>query len=305
MEEYIFLSSDGKTNIHCVSWETEVKPKAVLLIVHGMCEYIERYSDFASTLAKEGYYVAGHDHLGHGKSIINEENFGFFGGKEGNSYLLSDIENHFNLLKEKFPDVPIFILGHSMGSFLARQFICDERIKLNGAIIMGTGVQSGFNLAFGNFATNLLSVPLGWKFRSNMIQQLAFGLYLRKIKNPRTKSDWLTKDESIVDEFLSKKECTFVFTLNGFHEMFKSIKAAQDINLIRKIPDELPLFMVSGDEDPVGDYRKGVNKAFNLYKSAKKNIRLKIYQGDRHEILNELDRVVVYNDIMNFIDESI
>lgn len=306
MSEYYFKSSDKKTKIHCVSWEPAKHPKAVLFIVHGMCESIMRYNDFASSLAKEGYLVAGHDLLGHGKSINDPKDYGYFADKNGNKILLRDIDIHIDHLREKYPDLPVVMLGHSMGSFLTRQYIYKHGEKLNGVIIMGTGVISRFILSPALLIIKGLARKYGWRHRSDFVQTVGFGSYNKRIKNSKTSYDWLTKDEKIVQKFSQSPENNFIFTLNGFYEMFRSMIDSGNMENISRIPKDLPIFLCSGDEDPVGDYGKGVERAFTLYKHANiKNIKLKLYKGDRHEILNELDRVVVYNDIMNWIDSVI
>lgn len=301
MSDYTFKSADGKTTIHCASWEPEGEIKAALLIVHGMCEFIERYDDFAKYLAKNGIYVAGHDHIGHGQSINSRNDWGYF-GNNGNEILLKDIDTHVDLVKSKLEGVPLVIMGHSMGSFLTRQYICEKSEKLNAAIIMGTGGKPAIVLSFGKALTGLLSKVMGDHHRSNLIQLIAFGTYLKRIKNPKTTSDWLTKDENILKEYRELDACMFTFTVNGFNQMFKSIGLAQDPNLIKKIRKDLPLFFVAGDADPVGDYGKGVRDAVALYISAGiKEVKCKLYENYRHEIINEIGKEVPYEDIKDYI----
>lgn len=303
MSSYIFTSSDKKTTIHCRSYEPSSEPKAVLLIVHGMCEYIERYEDFAKYLTGYGIYVAGHDHIGHGHSINTEDDWGFF-GKDGNKHLLKDIDTHVDLLREKFPNLPLVIMGHSMGSFLTRQYLSRKSEKLNAAIIMGTGTQPNALLMFGRSLAGVLSKTKGDHYRSNLIQQIGFGGFLKRIENPETSMDWLTHDREIIDSYTTDPACDFKFTVNGFAEMFKSMLLSQDVNRIKNIRKDLPMFFVAGDEDPVGQYGDGVKKAMDLYKKAGiQNIKCKLYKNMRHEILNEVDRAVPYQDIKDYILE--
>ena len=303
-KEFNFLSKDNKTNIQAFEYIPEKKVKAVLQISHGMVEFIDRYDDFASYLNSKGILVVGNDHLGHGGSVDSEAQWGYF-GENGNEILLEDMHSLQRIIKEKYPDVPYFLLGHSMGSFYARQYICLHGDKLSGAIIMGTGMEPLFVLRIGMFMCRFIGLFKGEKYRSEFVNNMAFGSYNSKFEPARTKMDWLTKDEKIVDWYLNEPRCTFVFTLNGYYNMFKGITRLYDKKLLDSIPKDLPLFFVSGKDDPVGTYGKEVIKSVDSLKSVGlKDIRMKLYENDRHEILNELDKETVYEDIYNWMIEK-
>ena len=299
---FTFLSKDRETNIHAFEWIPEGKPKAILQICHGMCEYMERYDEFARYLANQGFYVVGNDHLGHGHSVKSDEDHGFFHEKFGNEYLLGDINQLRRLTTQKYPNVPYFILGHSMGSFLIRQYISMEGAGLKGAIVMGTGNQSIPVLEAGmNMCKKLASIN-GWRFRSPLVSAMAFMGYDRKIKDRKTFMDWLTKDEDIVAKYNNDPWCKFTFTVNGYYNLFYSISDAGDPVTTYHVPKELPILVVSGSEDPVGNYGKTVKTVYSDYKQAGiHDVSLKLYEGDRHEILNELDRETVYEDLKNWM----
>lgn len=304
--EFYYPSSDGETQIHAIKWTPPVEPVAVLQIVHGMVEFIDRYDEFAEYMAGNGIVVVGNDHLGHGQSVANEERYGFFKLDNGNAALLTDIHTLRSKTAESYPSLPYFILGHSMGSFLTRQYLARHGDGLSGAIVMGTGSQPTIilNLAKG-FCAFIASFK-GWNFRSKFIDNLAFGAYNKRFEPSRTSKEWLTKDAQIVDSYIANPQCSFLFTLNGYHNLFYSIKDCQNKKNIDRIPKDLPVFFVAGKDDPVGNFGKGVEKACEGFlKAGIKDVNIKLYKDDRHEILNETDRETVFDDILKWIQSKI
>ncbi len=300
--EFTYLSADQKTQIHVIEWIPDGEVKAVLQISHGMVEYVARYNDFAGFLADQGFYVTGNDHLGHGASVVKDDDHGFFGDPNGNGWVIRDIHKLREMTTEKYPDCPYFMLGHSMGSFLLRQYLTKYGEGLTGAIIMGTGQQPAGVLRIGKMLCKSIAAFKGWRYRSSFINNMAFGSYNKAFEPARTHVDWLTKDEKIVDAYLADPWCTFMFTVNAYYQMFNGIERAQDPANIAKIPKDLPVLFVSGQDDPVGAQGKGVEEVYASYQKAGiKNLSKKLYQGDRHEILNELDRAEVYQDLLDWM----
>ena len=296
-----FPSVDGKTTIHAIEWVPEGEPKAVLQMVHGMNEYIDRYNEFASFMADNGFYVVGHDHVGHGESVAPDGTRRFFAEKNGNRVLLEDMETVRKTAAEKYPDVPHFILGHSMGSFLVRQFIARHGGSLTGAVIMGTGNQPAMTLKSGIAICSIIGAAKGKRYESRLVNKIAMNGNLKRIENPRTIADWLSKNEPNIDAYISNPWCNGMFTVGAYKDMFISIQDCQSKTTIDRIPKELPLLLVSGEEDPIGAYGKGVEAAYESYKKAGiQDVTIKLYPGDRHEILNELDREMVYQDLLDW-----
>lgn len=298
-----YQSADRKTKIHAIAWKPEGKPKAVLQICHGMVEFIERYDEFARFLAKQGFYVVGNDHLGHGASVTSNDRHGYFAHPNGNECLIADLHTLRRKTQEKYPDVPYFVLGHSMGSFLIRQYIQIHPEGLSGAIIVGTGAQPGIVLHVGKLICRVIALFRGWTYRSSFVDGMAFGGYNKQFEPARTPVDWLTKDEAIVNAACVHPWSTFQFTVNGYYQMFRGIQYIQDPAHIRKIPKDLPLYLIAGDCDPVGNNGKSVREVFQKYKeSGIRDVAMKLYPNDRHEILNETDRDVVYADVLAWLN---
>ncbi len=304
-ETFYYLSADQTTKIRGMRWIPDDNIKGVLQIAHGMSEYIERYGDFAMYLRERGILVTANDHLGHGESILSIDDFGYFAKKDGNEAVLKDMNKLTRLTKELYPDIPYYILGHSMGSFLTRQYICQYNDEVDGAIIMGTGSKPEIVLKSGMFLAKVISLFKGWYYRSSLLDRISFSGYNRRFEPVRTANDWLTKDEKIVDSYVYDDKSGFVFTLNGFYNMFYSISEAQKKNNLKKMNQELPVYFVAGAEDPVGDYGKGVLRAIRKFQEVgMKYVEYKLYPEDRHEILNELDREIVYEDIYSWLDKN-
>lgn len=303
-QDLYYPSKDDITVIHAIEWIPEGEVKAVLQIAHGMVEFIDRYDNFAKFLNTQGFYVVGNDHLGHGKSVRDETNLGYFAKHEGNFCVLGDMKTLHDDTKKKYPDVPYFLLGHSMGSFLARQYIEKYPDGLDGAIIMGTGYQPMVTLDLGIAMTATLQQTHGSHYRSEVVNNTALGSYNKAFEPARTKCDWLTKDEAIVDAYIANPLNQFMFTVNGYYNMFRGIRYCQRQENLNKIPKDLPILVVSGEQDPVGEFGKGPKTVAEIYKNNNiKDVTLKLYPGDRHEILNELDKETVYHDLLNWMLE--
>ena len=304
--EFFFKSHDGITMIRGMRYVPEGEIKAILQISHGMLEYIDRYENFAKFLTDKGILVTGNDHLGHGESVTDKSNWGYFAKGDANKIVLDDLHTTTELTKKAYPDKPYFLLGHSMGSFFAREYVCEYGNELNGAIVMGTGQQSRFALNCGIALIKGNMVFAGEKGNSSLIEYVAFGSYNKYIKPLRTHSDWLTRDEKVIDAYLKDPKCTYRFTLNGYLTMFKAMAKLTDEKFLDKAPKELPVFLFSGKEDPVGNYGKAVETVYNKMKeTGMRNVEMKLYANDRHEILNELDKDQVYDDIYDWINKQL
>ena len=308
-KDFYYPSSDGRTKIHAISWQPAgVKPKAVIQIVHGMTEYIDRYDEFARYLVSNGFLVCGEDHLGHGESVISDEYHGYF-GEDGNAWVISDIHKLRQIMHEDYPDLEYMMLGHSMGSFLVRQYITEEdggyAKGLSGVVVMGTGWQPDIVLRAGMAVARMQGLNKVGK-RTKLIEALSFGSYLKRIDNPRTFNDWLTKENDIIDKYRSDPWNTFHFTPNAFFHMFSGMLKAHDTKRMEKLPKDLPLLLTSGAEDPVGNWGEGVRKAYLAYlEHSPCQVDIRLYEDDRHEILNETDRYTVFEDLKVFFEHCL
>ena len=304
-KDFYYPSIDGKTKIHAIRWEPDGEPKAILQIIHGMVEFIDRYDDFARYLTDFGYLVVGEDHLGHGESVQSDEYHGYL-GRDGNAWVIADIHQLRLMMHEEYPELPYLMLGHSWGSFLVRQYITEKEGRyaeeLAGVIIMGTGWQPGPVMAAAKAMAKMLGTSSVGK-SARIIDVMAFGSYLKRIPNARTRQDWLSRDEALVDWYRNEPWCTFHFSPNAYYHMFAGMQKAHDIKRMRNLPVGLPILFTAGAEDPVGNWGEGVRKAFMVYSdNTECDVDIRIYGDDRHEILNELDKDRVYEDMKDFLE---
>lgn len=304
-----FLSSNKKTNIHAIICQ----PKngqftRIIQIIHGMCEYIERYLPFIEYLATKGFIVVGHDHLGHGQSIKSPDDLGYFGEPNPSDLLIQDIHSLRKIIEKKYPNLPYFMCGHSMGSYLLRQYICTYSKGLAGIIILGTGYMSPCESLLALGFINVLSCFKGIKHKSNLTKKISFEL------GPYSKYDhqkkdlnnsWISRDPEIVKKYYEDKNCQFDFTLNGYYGLVQSIRYSCDPSNVAKIKKDIPILFVSGDCDPVGNNGEGVRKSYEIMKLiGSVDVSMKLFMGCRHEVLNELNKDEVYEYILNWINEK-
>ena len=307
-EEFYFASSDCKSRIHAVRYmpDQEADIRCVVQIVHGMAEYVERYEEFAAFLTERGCVVTGEDHLGHGKSVGEAGGFGYFCEQDPATVLVRDVHRLKKLTQALYPQIPYVIMGHSMGSFITRNYMYRYGTGIDGAVIMGTGMQPKAVLALSKVFAGIQRMCFGQRHVSRFIDKLAFGAYNKKIQNPATSFDWLSRDEERVDRYLADPDCGFPFTVNGFGALFTLVSRLYSPENLKAVPKKLPVLMISGDADPVGDYGKGVRKAYDSLKTAGlEDISLKLYQGGRHELLNESNRTQVMEDVYAWVESRV
>lgn len=305
MEHLYYLSKDGKTNIHAVKWLPDGEPKGVVQIIHGMCEYAERYAPFAEYLASNGYIVCAEDHAGHGKSASAPEDLGWFNEEHNLDTVIEDIRKLTEIIKSETTGLPYFVMGHSMGSFFCRKYISLYGDELSGAIIMGTGFKSSALMNIALAMTRLNAAFKGWRNRSKFIKSLAFGSYNKKFKAENNPLSWLSVDTENTIQYKANNFCNFDFTDNGYYILFSAIKSACAGKTIKAVPKSLPVYFVAGNEDPVGDYGKGVIKAYAKFKKAGvKNVDITLYDNARHEILNDFCKDKVRADLLAFITKN-
>ena len=306
--EFTLPSALERTNIKGFMYTPVVKAnvKAIFVIAHGMAEHKERYEEFCDFLAQNGYAVFIHDHLGHGQSVNSDDELGFFGENDGWKNLVEDCRTVTDFARAEFEKRPVIFFGHSMGSFVARAYTrLHDKKDLKGVIYAGT---SGTNPAAG-IAVKLadaVAKSKGNMHRSELINTLAFGTYNKKYKPQRTAFDWLTTDNDIVDKYIADKYCGYLFTACGYRDLFSVLKYVSGKDWYKNVRKDLPVFLVAGDNDPVGEYGKGVKQvAEDLKKTGHTAVHTKLYKGMRHELLNEIDRQTVMNDILEWADAQI
>ena len=294
----------GRT-LHAFRCVPDGDVRAVLQLSHGMVEFIDRYKPLAEYLAAQGILVTGHDHLGHGGSIRTKDDYGYFAEPDGNRAVLDDLHMLTIRTRELYPGVPYFLLGHSMGSFYARQYLCEYGHELDGAIIMGTGFQPKALVLFAKTLCRVLAVFHGWQYRSKFVANMSFLGYNKGLEG-RTTHDWLNRDQTEVDKYLADERCTFIFTLNAYYSMFSGILRLHDPAFLNRMPKDLPLYFLAGDADPVGERGEGVRRAIqSLQAVGVKNIQSKFYPGARHELLVETNKLEVFADIAAWLNAQI
>lgn len=300
MRSDFYYGSKGAGTIHGCRWTPEQPPVAVVQIIHGIAEYVERYDDFARYLNRLGFLVVAEDHMGHGKSINGEGIQGYFHGG-----WFTAVEDSYQLLQDtrkEFPDLPYVLFGHSMGSFMTRTIL--EKYPDSGisaAVICGTGWQPKAVLNTGIGVCRMVCKQQGEKKPSKILEKLVFSNYNKKVEHPRTPYDWLTRDSGIVDRYLADPFCGFTPTGGLMRELLTGIRYEQE-NLFAMKKD-LPVLFIAGGDDPVGNYGKGVLRSAEAFRKAGMlDVSCKIYPLGRHEILNEINWEEVYQDISSWLN---
>lgn len=304
MTEGVFTGADGTSLIRYYRAASPAEPLAILQILHGMSEYFLRYEAFAGHMARCGILVVGHDHAGHGQSSA-EDDYGYFGPENGWLHFVEDADHLRRIVSEDYPDVPYFMLGHSMGSLILREYLTRHADGLAGAVITGT---SGRNVLtpLGLFLVRVLRMRYGDRHRSNFVQTMAFGGNNRRIGSPANLYEWLSSDRAVSDSYANDPQCGFVLTLAGFSDLFTLLHRTSQSGWPGRVPTGLPLLFLSGALDPVGRYGEGPKEvAEALRKAGHQQAGLKLYEEMRHEVLNEKDRTAVYDDIEAFIEDVI
>lgn len=301
MNHFTIPSGSG-VQLHCRLWLPEGQPKAVVQIVHGIAEHCGRYDAFACFLTGQGFAVVAEDHMGHGRTALESGGFGIFRG--GWQQAVDDVYSLFAEMRGDYPDLPYFLLGHSMGSFLARSFlICYPDAGLSGVILSGTGQQAEAMLTGGLLVCQAEAMRLGRDSVSPLIQQLIFGTYNQRFAPTRTDNDWICSDPAVVDAYEADPLCGFQASIGLASDMLTGIRFNQKMENLKKMDMHVPVLFFSGMEDPVGNMAKGVRQAAASFREAGvRNIRVRLYEGGRHEMLNERNKQQVYEDVLAWLE---
>ncbi len=301
LKQIEFNSIDAAHVIKAIAYiPTHTEPKGVVQITHGMCEDISRYRDFMIYLAENGYIAAGHDHLGHGATAPTKEEKGYFAPRCGWKYLVEDTYRFTRILDDMFFSLPIYLLGHSMGSFVARIYASKHGEAIKGLLISGTGtakrdIYPAIKLA------EIISRTKGERHRSKRLNKLVFGSY-NKDFDGNTGKEWLSSDANIAKAKSEDASNNFIFTASAFRDLFSLIYISNSSDTFLHTPQNLPIYLFAGDKDPVGNCGKGVRKVEEKYRKADVlNLSCVLYPNGRHEMLNEVNRAEVYSDILSWL----
>lgn len=295
-------SRNGIQNITYYIYTPICPPKAVLQISHGMCEYIERYENFIDYLTGHGFLVCGNDHLGHKNSAISKDKLGYFAPKNGYTFLARDLARVTRRIQRQYPELPFYLFGHSMGSFVARAYLSRYPDLIDGIIICGT---SGSNpaLSAGSALISIIKAVKGELYRSPFIDKLMFGNYNSRYEQISSKFDWLTRDPSIITKYENDEYCNFLFTTSGYKDLTRLLRYVSSQEWYTSIPKELPFLLISGAMDPVGGFSQGILEVEKkLRRQGLTRLETKLYPDMRHEILNEVGKEEVYDDILHWLE---
>lgn len=302
-----YPSHDNASTIRALVWEPDdaarpdFSPRAVVQIVHGMSEHVERYAPFAEFLVGRGFVVCANDHVGHGKTA-GERDLGHMPLANGADVLVEDVHALREKVCERYPHARHVMFGHSMGSFVTRVYLTRHADGLSAAILCGTGQQPRIQTVAGRVITRLIAQIRGERHVSRFVDSLGAGAYGRAIKDARTDVDWISSDPDVVDEYIADPLCGRPFTVGAYATLALLVADATDARLTRRVPKDLPLLFVAGAEDPVGDCGRGVARAVDEYRNAGvRLVEMGIYPGARHEILNEPCHEAVWHDVEEFL----
>ncbi len=298
------IKTQDNEEVVCYHWAVE-KPKAVVQLVHGMSEHLARYNDFAEFLVSKGFAVIGHDHRGHGKTADKIERVGHLADKDGMTKIVADTVEVYKKAKETYKSAKLFILGHSMGSFVARKLAYDFPELADGYMYSATGGHPGLK---GTIGVKLAAIvkAFGKRNRSKFFDKIAFGDFNDKYEKKRTLKDWLSRDEEVVDDYINDPYCMQTFSAQFFYDLANIVLEVNNETNINKGDKTKPILFFSGSMDPVGEYTKGINKVVETFMKLEfKDVTIKIYEEGRHEMLNETNKEEVYEDVINWINRQL
>lgn len=296
-------NDEGKNQYYI--YEPECEIRAIVQIVHGMCEHVEMYEPLIDFLCDHGIAVCAHDHQGHGNSVTDPDDYGYFDKAEGWKTLVMDVNKLNQFVRREYPDIPFFLLGHSMGSFVARLYTVCFGDTIDGAIYMGTSGP-----VFGTFAgiclVKFLKMIKGDRYRSKLVDLIAFGAYNKRYLEEKDAWAWLCHDRDFRKLYVTDERNSFIFTLSGFDDLLSMVHRMSVGKWYRMLPKDMPYLLLSGTEDPVGQYGKGVMKVVNkMRRHGCSNVTLKLYEGDRHVLIREADQDQVMKDLMRWLNHCI
>lgn len=301
--EFSFNSSTGENKIYACKCLPEGEPRGVIQIAHGVADYTDRYRDFMEFMAGKGFVVAGNDHLGHGKNITSEADMGFFADEDGWNHVVKDMDTLRDMLRNEYHDLPYILLGHSMGSFLARTYAIKYPNKYDALILSGTGHMSPVITTAGYMLCAAAVKKYGPRKEAKFLNDIAFGSYNKKIEKPKTPFDWVCSDDHVVMNYVLDPLCGFICKASLYRDMVGGIRFITKQKNIDKMNKQSPVYFFAGKEDPVGEYGAGVERAYAAFcKAGLKDVYMKLYPGGRHEMLNEPNRCQVYEDILQWLE---
>lgn len=293
------LSSNGKNMLAGTVYLPEGEVKGYFHIVHGMTEYIGRYDAFMTVLAKNGYIAFGYDHLGHGYTATDDSELGFISENGGDDLLARDVKIFADAMKEEYGEYPYYLMGHSMGSFVVRMAV-QNYITPDKLIIMGTGGPKSI-VKFGLYLSRFIKKIRGARHYSKLVKFLAFGSYNARCPKSEGPHAWLTHNHEIRDKYHNDKFCTFELTVSAMHDLISLTYKANRNEWFKNVAKKMPILLVSGEDDVVGDYGKGVCAVEKKLKENGADVTMKLYSGYRHEILNDSSFDMAVKDILVFI----
>lgn len=300
-----YKSSNGINRIQYYIYEPECEIRGIIQISHGMCEYIDMYDGLITYFCDHGFLVCGNDHLGHGDSAVSSQEYGYFAQKDGWIYLIKDVKKLNNYIRKEYNGVPCYLLGHSMGSFIARMYTACYGDSIDGAIYLGTsGTVPG--------TVGALTILKGYRklrgerYRSKWMNWMAFGSYNRHYREEKDNFSWLCHNEEFRKNYVTEEKNSFIFTLSGFVDLVALVYYISQKSWYRKIPKQLPYLLMAGTEDPVGQYGKGVEEVYRkMIKAGCTNVTLQLYEGDRHVLIQEDDKEEVLENLLMWIRKQI
>ena len=285
-------------------WEPGGKPLGIVVIAHGMAEHIARYDGLGQSLARAGFLAAGFNHLGHGKEAPV---LGWFSETDGWGKVVEDLHAVLQAMSVRWPGVPRVLLGHSMGSFLAREYVLRYPEGLNALVLSGTGWHSRAKCLSGLMLARLVCFFGFTRKASGFLDKMAFSSNNKPFRSPGgTAFDWLSRDKAEVEKYVRDPLCGFAFTGGGFRDMFTGLLALTDLGRLKALPADLPVYLLSGGDDPVGGKGAGVRQVASQYQAAGlTRVDMKIYSGARHELFNEVNREEVRSDLITWLSGAL
>lgn len=297
----VFIKGFLGSNIFLRVWDQLDNPKGLVQIFHGMAEHSKRYENFANFLNEKGYIVYANDHRGHGNSIFPNKPLAYI-GQDGFNKIVEDENIISDYIRKKHKGLPLYIFAHSFGSFIGQEYIIKNSHKIDGIILSGSAKQDGLDIKAASLLAAIQNKLIDNEKPAKLIDKLSFGSYNDGIQDQRTKFDWLSRDKEEVDKYIADPLSGYISPINFYYNFFKGLRGLYKKDRLNSIDKKLPILVLSGDKDPVGKYGKSVKNLYDQYRDLDiRDTSLKLYEGGRHELLNEINKEEVYDYIYQWI----